>query len=562
MLIMFVKKMTSSVQLGNMVSFLLLLFLVSSCSKLKDFDQQGGNNQGNIEFKIRVSDSNQQQEQKATAKPSSKNDYSSKFKAGDSFGLYMVPAGITLINSGNLIQNVKVTFDGSRWSSPAKWPAGVNNFDCYAYYPYKTAVPDPRQVQLAVKHNQADSTGFSVSDLLWAKATGVARETLLEFTFEHMISMLQVEVPAGDIKGNGPDHLLKINLLGVQTSGRLNLENGSFSNEGNSFNSVTFYRVEQASDVNYESSFTYRAYLPAQELTGKKKIKLSQGKQTQLMELNANLSLTVGESKRIEVKSEMFQTSYIPAGTFQMGAVPEDVYALADEKPRHWVKLTKGFYMGRYEVTLSQYAKFLNAKGVVYSGGLYVYYPFFTDILFVYNSSYGLQYINGQWVVAAGSENKPMNYCFYNGAKAYAKWIGGSLPTEAQWEYACRAGTTSIWSFGNDGNLLNNYAINSLNNQGEPNPVGMKLPNPWGLYDMHGNVSEFVSDYSSQYMEAPTENQALVDPIIGNNPDNTKVVVRGGYWYWSGPEMTSSNRDYLGINSGTTAVGFRVIFPE
>ena len=117
----------------------------------------------------------------------------------------------------------------------------------------------------------------------------------------------------------------------------------------------------------------------------------------------------------------------------------------------------------------------------------------------------------------------------WHDAKAYCKWLSEKtgetyrLPTEAEWEYACRAGTTTKWSFGDDEKELEKYAWYNKNSDDKTHPVGEKLPNPWGLYDMHGNVWEWCEDdWADNYKETPRDGSA------NHNQKEDKKVLRGG----------------------------------
>jgi len=120
----------------------------------------------------------------------------------------------------------------------------------------------------------------------------------------------------------------------------------------------------------------------------------------------------------------------------------------------------------------------------------------------------------------------------------FALWVGGRLPTEAEWEYACRAGTTTEYSFGDDPKLLDEYGWYYGNSGTQTQPVGAKKPNPWGLYDMHGNVWEWTrSDYR----------------------DRTRKVVRGGSWYDRPMRGRSAFQLSYNYYQGVYNVGFRVV---
>ncbi len=140
--------------------------------------------------------------------------------------------------------------------------------------------------------------------------------------------------------------------------------------------------------------------------------------------------------------------------------------------------------------------------------------------------------------------------------------MGGTLPTEAQWEYACRAGTTTAYSFGDDPALLGDYAWFQDNSWGEgltnaSSSVGLKLPNPWGLYDMHGNAYEWCSDwYDYDYYNDPSAGSDPTGPASGSYR-----VLRGGSWRNGATVCRSAYRfgDYP-VN-GFVNYGFRVVSP-
>ena len=129
------------------------------------------------------------------------------------------------------------------------------------------------------------------------------------------------------------------------------------------------------------------------------------------------------------------------------------------------------------------------------------------------------------------------------------------LPTEAEWEYACRAGTTNLFSFGDDSAVADQYAWTLENSDVTTHPVGLKRPNPWGLYDMHGNVWEWTSDWFAEYPPAP-----LTDPV--GPPDGKFKVFRGGGWNHAIEFARSRNRFMMSPTNGIYFVGFRVALSE
>lgn len=288
----------------------------------------------------------------------------------------------------------------------------------------------------------------------------------------------------------------------------------------------------------------------------------------------------------------------IKAGTFLMGSsdgsnigdengtglniIPPKPHREANET-QHPVTLTRDFYMSRYPVTNAQYAAFLNAKGVVGeattpnngTGGKCTWGEN-TGQYLVYegiNSRWGVKWDTGQWIPQTGYDNHPVIWVTWYGAVEYARWIGGALPTEAQWEYAARSGKVNQ-SFGiGAGNELNDqlahfnweysWRWNSETSEaiiynggaipGETQTVGYYEANSYGLYDMHGNVWEWCSDWYSEYSNAPATDPS--GPALGSFK-----VVRGGSWDNAASDSRSAYRFSRLSNYASNDVGFRVVF--
>ncbi|MCA2890856.1 MAG: SUMF1/EgtB/PvdO family nonheme iron enzyme [Microcystis sp. M045S1] len=224
----------------------------------------------------------------------------------------------------------------------------------------------------------------------------------------------------------------------------------------------------------------------------------------------------------------------LPAGEFLMGSPDSDPNAESYEKPPHQVKVNS-FAIGKYPVTQAQYQAVMGT-----------------------NPSH---FKNNSWF--KNNLQNPVERVSWNDAQAFCQKLSQltgktyRLPTEAEWEYACRAGTTTRFYFGDDANQLGDYAWYKGNSQNTTHPVGQKRPNAWGLYDMSGNVWEWCEDdWHSSYIGAPTDGSAW----IKNNNDNDYRILRGGSWYFNPAYCRSAYRVSSlrrGYDSGY--VGFRVV---
>jgi formylglycine-generating enzyme required for sulfatase activity len=238
--------------------------------------------------------------------------------------------------------------------------------------------------------------------------------------------------------------------------------------------------------------------------------------------------------------------SLIPAGEFYMGSEESVV-----EKPVHKVKINNPFYLGTYPVT------------------------------------------QAEWKAVMGDNNNPSDFkgddlpveqVSWDDVQEFIKKLNEEegtdkyrLPSEAEWEYACRAGTTTRYSFGDDESKLGDYGWYAENSgsrspkkgdhfgydeddliknrwKGKTHSVGQKKPNPWGLYDMHGNVWEFVQDgWHDSYDGAPTDGSAW------ESGDGADLVILGGGWYNNAGSCRSANRDCYVPGDRSSDLGFRLL---
>jgi len=265
----------------------------------------------------------------------------------------------------------------------------------------------------------------------------------------------------------------------------------------------------------------------------------------------------------------------IPGGTFVMGSPEDEEDRKDDEGPQREVQISP-FWMGKFEVTWDQYDSWREQTDQLRRKMLSIK-PTARDELVDGVSKPTEEYTDMSFGMGKGKY--PAICMTQHAARTFCEWLSAKtgryyrLPTEAEWEYACRAGTTTAYSFGDDPDDLEDYAWYFDNSDDAYHEVGEKEPNPWGLYDMHGNVAEWVLDqYDEEFYAADNNN---VDPL--NIPTTLYPrVVRGGGWD-DDPDMLrsaareGSNEDWkeqdpqiprsIWYHTDALGVGFRVVRP-
>jgi len=241
----------------------------------------------------------------------------------------------------------------------------------------------------------------------------------------------------------------------------------------------------------------------------------------------------------------------LPGGSFAMGSPPEEPGRNSDEGPRHQVRV-RDFGIMATEVTNAQYAAFLNASGRRGTQDR----PWFESQQEDPQSR--IEGEPGAWRASPGFEQHPAVNVSWYGAQEFCARYGGRLPTEAEWEYAARAGTTTAWSFGPDAADIDRYAWYADNSGGEPHPVAAKRPNSWGLYDMHGNLWEWTEDcWHGNYRDAPSDGSAWLDK--GVDQDCPYRVVRGGSFDFPPWVLRSAVRGGFRPGDRYVLLGFRCV---
>ncbi|WP_079913074.1 formylglycine-generating enzyme family protein [Paenibacillus sp. 32352] len=211
----------------------------------------------------------------------------------------------------------------------------------------------------------------------------------------------------------------------------------------------------------------------------------------------------------------------IHPGSFTMGSSVE--VGEGDEAPEHKVTITKPFYLGKYEVTQEQWEELMGNNPSKFKG-----------------------------------DKRPVDSVSWEDTQLFLQKLQEktgrkfALPTEAQWEFAARAGTSTRWEFGDNESILGEYAWYQENSDGVTHPVGQKKPNAWGLYDMYGNIQEWCKDWYA----APYPQGNASDPQGPNSGDSR--VLRGGAWGDDFTMVRSTYRNASGTDAKTPGIGFRV----
>ena len=222
----------------------------------------------------------------------------------------------------------------------------------------------------------------------------------------------------------------------------------------------------------------------------------------------------------------------VEPGQFDMGSPAGENHRSGDEA-RHKVHITKPFYLGKYEVTQAVWRRVMKADLPQYKSTM-------SDVV-SYPSADPSKF---------GGADRPVDSICFKDCQEFLSRLnvlvpggGFCLPTEAQWEYACRAGTTTAFSCGDgiDDFEIRDYAWFKDNSGGMSHDVGLKKPNPWGFYDMHGNVWEWCRDkYVPEYEF--TEGKVVIDPLRPPQESDWVDVIRGGSWFFDAPFLRSANR--------------------
>jgi formylglycine-generating enzyme required for sulfatase activity len=249
-----------------------------------------------------------------------------------------------------------------------------------------------------------------------------------------------------------------------------------------------------------------------------------------------NAIIATGLPWRVRDDASQIEMVLVPPGTFSMGCSASSLWGCnTDESPVHAVTLSNAFYIGRYEVTQAQWVARMGS-----------------------NPSY-FQSSSAE-VPAAQVPNRPVEKVSWNTIQNFLTATGLRLPTEAEWEYASRAGTTTAFhgftgypNGTNDDTLVGNIGWYDENSNSQTRPVGGKAANGYGLHDMSGNVWELVNDWysSSFYAQSPSTNPS--GPASG-----TFRVVRGGGVGYFTESVRSANRDFTFPGFAANGLGFRV----
>ena len=259
-----------------------------------------------------------------------------------------------------------------------------------------------------------------------------------------------------------------------------------------------------------------------------------------------------GYTEKIDLgQGVVLEMVYIRGGSFQMGSPETEKDKESDEGPVHTVTLSD-FWIGKYEVTVGQFNKFVEETGYRTEAEK-------GDGSYIWTGSEWAKKSDANWrnPYFTQDNKNPIVCVSWNDAKAFCDWLYKktgkrfALPTEAQWEYSCRAGSQTRFCFGDSDSGLGKYAWYNSNSGSKTHPVGGT--NAWGLYDMHGNVWEWCQDwYHDNYNGAPRDGSAWESPL------GSVRVLRGGSWYDYPKNCRSADRGWNYPAGRINYGGFRV----
>jgi formylglycine-generating enzyme required for sulfatase activity len=239
----------------------------------------------------------------------------------------------------------------------------------------------------------------------------------------------------------------------------------------------------------------------------------------------------------------------LPKGEFLMGSPQSEEGRNDNEGPQHRVTIGDRFAIGRYPVTVGEYRRFLEATGHRHEGGIWVW-----------TGSTAKEEASKSWSDPgfAQTDRHPVVGVCWRDAVAFCEWLSKEtgkpyrLPSEAEWEYACRAGTTTRYSVGDQ---ITEKDANFNMKVGKTTEVGAYPANAWRLHDMHGNVYEWVTDHwHDSYEDAPADGCAWIDATAGAGAYR---VIRGGSWYDYARSVRSADRFRFEPDYRLGLLGFR-----
>lgn len=536
--------------------------------------------------------------------------------AEDPVGIFMLPASGTIeatpADRANVKYKVSDVVSGSLSpvsGTPLYYPQS-GNVDFIAYYPYgeKGDVAGKVTNENKYKISLSDQSSPTTLDVLRAETKNVAKsKTAVSLEFRHVLSKITLNVNVEANIGFQGSTMTSDNVTigGMPAGAVLDLQSGALTAEA-----TEAIQPLKATGTTTDFDVTFSAIIVPQEGTAGRTVVFTLGGGVYTWNIPENevfesgnhyvypvtirtTGVEVGTPQIVSWRSNpntdenevtQLDVAYIPAGTFQMGtATLINGNEVTDEK-QHEVTLTKSFYMCKYEITNAQFAKFLNAVKVG-TDGKWADGPYPDEKLIQASDSpsdWGLHYTNDLWSPVSGCDNYPVIYVTWYGAASYAQWVGGALPTEAQWEYACRGGQETSLPFGiGEGNVLDGTMAN-IAGASVVNAVAAAVPdlqctttvgsyivdidvvgeakehtvysNGYGLFDMHGNVKEWCSDwYGQDYTGAS-------DPA---GPDSgTARVLRGGSWNEQAENCRSASRASAAPGTLDANIGFRVVFVD